>query len=744
VTPEAGSDRVSPLRYVAALAAVLVSPVAFRLLLVWERTGGFELQDLRGLVSDAAVSLVALALLVALGRRLRVLAALALAVWCIAQYANYEIVSALGSLASFSDAGYLLDPTFVVGSALVVSRPVTLTVLLVVSLALGHIGILSLRPRAAVGSLAAAALLVGLYSAWPWSHEFAIWRQTHFLQYDARRVALDVLEPESSRLRFRDAPAAMLDLLPELAADLSGAPRLPLEGRKRNVLLVILESVSGLHLESLAADHDLGFTSLMPQLDAIARDNLSYSTFFVHQRRTNKGLYALLCGELPNLVAALPKMSAYVEGGRVCLPEALRREGYHTVYLQAAPLAFMLKDQFMPRAGFEQVHGYDWFTGGYARSTWGVDDRAFLEQSLEMIRSLNRDGRPWFLTLLTVGTHHPYVVPEEYQPQVVSRVGRALRYADEAVGEFDRRLDELGISEDTLVLYTSDESLGFDGTIKKLDQLILKSWGLLIARPPEGTRARVREPFAQMDLAISVLDYLGLAHRGGHFFGRSVFRSYEQRRHVFFANSNSDFNGALHPHGRLALCMLDFESCRAYAVPEGRVFGRQRRPLTWDPELDGIVQEMALRSVNPIHVESDLREFQLLEDPVFVVNQTGLTIVHGGQYVTLDEGDWIEVEFEVEARGGEGRVRLLHRLQYPRYRPYEDSAELRAGEVLHWRYSFAPEEPLQDVTCRSRVRLLEGPGLELHFKTARMTLHRSGEPSGSGVQVERLEVVAAP
>ncbi len=67
MTPEAGSDRVSPLRYVAALAAVLASPVAFRLLLVWERTGGFELQDLRGLASDAAVSLVALALLVALG-----------------------------------------------------------------------------------------------------------------------------------------------------------------------------------------------------------------------------------------------------------------------------------------------------------------------------------------------------------------------------------------------------------------------------------------------------------------------------------------------------------------------------------------------------------------------------------------------------------------------------------------------------------------------------------------------------
>ena len=160
MTPDARSDRVSLLRHLAALVAVLLSPVALRLLLVWERTGGFGLQDLRGLVSDAAVSLVVLALLVALGRRLRILAALLLVVWCIAQYANYEIVSALGSLASLSDAGYLGDSTFLLGSALVVSRPVTLAALLVASLALGHVGILRLRPRVAVLSLAAVVLLV--------------------------------------------------------------------------------------------------------------------------------------------------------------------------------------------------------------------------------------------------------------------------------------------------------------------------------------------------------------------------------------------------------------------------------------------------------------------------------------------------------------------------------------------------------------------------------------------------------
>ena len=41
--------------------------------------------------------------------------------------------------------------------------------------------------------------------------------------------------------------------------------------------------------------------------------------------------------------------------GKRCLPAALAEAGYATVYLQAAPLTFMLKDKFMPRIGFERV-----------------------------------------------------------------------------------------------------------------------------------------------------------------------------------------------------------------------------------------------------------------------------------------------------------------------------------------------------------------------------------------------------
>jgi len=145
------------------------------------------------------------------------------------------------------------------------------------------------------------------------------------------------------------------------------------------VLLVILEGVSGAYLQSLREPHGISSSTDMPELDRIARMGLRYSTFIATQRQTNRGEFAILCGDYPKLITAEAKMTELVGKGSIdCLPAALRDAGYSTTYLQAAPLPFMMKDQFMPLAGFEQVHGDRWFKHSYHRNHWGVDDRHFL------------------------------------------------------------------------------------------------------------------------------------------------------------------------------------------------------------------------------------------------------------------------------------------------------------------------------------------------------------------------------
>ncbi len=65
--------------------------------------------------------------------------------------------------------------------------------------------------------------------------------------------------------------------------------------------------------------------------------------------------------------------------------------------------------------------------------------------------------------------------------------------------------------------------------------LLSENWGFLVAMTPERDRRIMGEPFAQSDVALSVVDYLGIDHEDLDFFGRSAFREYGSGRFFFTA-----------------------------------------------------------------------------------------------------------------------------------------------------------------------------------------------------------------
>jgi hypothetical protein len=731
-------ERASSTRWIAALAAVALAPVSLRIAAIADRTGGALPPDALGFLSDGATAFLVLPIVLGVGALSRAAAVAVVVLWGSAQYVNYEHILGLDAPASLVDAGYLLDPTFLSGS-IAFTRPVLIAVVLVASAILAWVGVRGATARLALATGAAGVILTGLHAVVPASLDVPGWRQIQPLERDLRILARAAAA--SSPPASPDPAAAMLELVPGLRADLSGAPRLPEGERPRNVLLVVLESVSGLHIESLAAEQGREADVDMPGLDAIARENLRYATFIAHQRKTNRGLYAMLCGELPNLEPGLPKMSAFVEGGwRVCLPEVLRAAGYETVYLQAAPLAFMMKDQFMPLAGFHQSHGREWFGASYAPSGWGVDDRAFFEQAEAMVETLAGGERPWFLTLLNVGSHHPYVLPDDFAPDVEPAFRRSALYLDRAFSAFYRRLEARGLLDDALVLITSDESFGLSGfLVEPLTKILSQNWGFLVARLPERRNEVVREPFGLVDLPLSILDYLGLAERGAHFFGRSVFRRYDAGRWLFFANVNLRSNGAIDPSGHLLLCLNDYRRCLKYAVDDDRIFGAERRELAWSPEKDGVVQALAARSAPAVRTGD--RVLALLTEPEIVLRGKAPRILHGGQYVDVGAESWLEVEYEVSAREGDGVAYLLHILSANDNEEtlLRRAAFLRRGQGLRLRYTYRPGHDVRGLQVRTVVRLSEGSELVLRHGAARMAIHSGAGGPAPGLHIQTFE-----
>ncbi|MBL9081308.1 MAG: LTA synthase family protein, partial [Planctomycetales bacterium] len=281
---------------------------------------------------------------------------------------------------------------------------------------------------------------------------------------------------------------------------------------------------------------------------------------------------------------------------RRCLPHILREAGYETVFLQAARLRFMHKDRFMPLAGFSQVIGDESFEQDMNRSRWGIDDRTLFRKAREKIGELEQSDKPWFMTILTVGTHHPYATPANCSSSFPrGTFEHAAACADQALEELLTGLEHEGILQNTIVLVTSDESGGLRQESDDLALRLSRNWGFLTVVTPEGQSRRIDEPFLQSDVALSVLDYLGIGDADHSFGGRSVFRSYKKKRPLFFGNVYHNHVVGLDVDGRLIIVDDAMQQGRAYDIGEQCLFMATRKAADFAPADREFVRLMAVR-----------------------------------------------------------------------------------------------------------------------------------------------------
>ncbi len=250
-----------------------------------------------------------------------------------------------------------------------------------------------------------------------------------------------------------------------------------------NVLFVYLEGLSRFSLTK--AD--------MKTLGTLADQNISLERFVGHQLITSNGLYTTLTGDVPSFISSKHKWDDLADSAEVtaeALPVVLSEQGYHTAFLQSAPLAFMSKDTHLAELGFEELRGnQDWSSGdGVLRNGWGIDDRSLFRNVVNYIDDL--DGtQPWFISVLTTGTHAPYNVPHDFLPQEISARYRALKYLDIAVAELMQKLEVRGLLANTVVIFTADESRE-SSSLPPLDNQILLSWLPFIAiHPSQATQS---------------------------------------------------------------------------------------------------------------------------------------------------------------------------------------------------------------------------------------------------------------
>lgn len=761
-------------------ASLLASAWVPRLLAGVERGFG---GTLRGFGADLAAVLVILPVFLLLAPRGRIaglLRGLLAAAWVLVHWAAFEHVRALDAPLALHQIGYLGDADFLRGSALSVSRPWILLGLMVVTVAGASLP--RTRTRLRMVGLVFAAGLLGCVLSWltlPSDGGRAGWRGQSVVGAAWRSLSEGDLswgnlsggDLFGGNLFERNGAATSADeaLALALPADLSGAAWAEPAPEGRSVIVLVLEGVSGAYLPTIrraAGSADPGID--LPRLDALARTSPAAVRMVSQQRQTNRGLWALLCGRLPRARATTSYLSDVAFSGRPprppCLPAVLAEGGRRTVFFQAAPLGFMQKDLAMPLLGFGEVREYaDVATEGaadsepFARSGWGVDDKTFLRQVRREVRRLRREDEPYFLTVLTAGTHHPYAVPGE------PSLENAMAFLDEAAGELFEGLAADGVLDDTLVVVTSDESAGAVGSSADGDGVdareLLQSHGLLLVTgaidplrpdsPASDDPPRIRHPVVQSDLPLSLLDHLGLLETGEppRFGGRSLFRHYPDDRAIPFANAYLR-RASVYLPGEAAIVSCDDTggSCRRQATDpdlfrlragareEGAPPPLLRRWLRLGEEV-----VMAPGTVVPLRAE---RRGAVAEEPAG-------TLLFAGQYFDLPAGVALVVDLAGTVEGGETAegdegswVHLRHDLRSDEMQESPVRFPVLApGDSFDLRYRLLPPEDLHALSVRAVASRVAGGPVTLRLDRAVLRFEEKPADAPDGpVEILRWEV----
>ena len=199
--------------------------------------------------------------------------------------------------------------------------------------------------------------------------------------------------------------------------------------------------------------------------------------------------------------------------------------GYATAHFQTAPAIFENRDGLLRNVGMdyrftqESITEKHWARLGYL----GVDDQAMVLPAVHWMKQQANAGKPFFASMLTIATHHPYASPENIAPihDVASArkaYVKAVRYTDALVKRLFTEMRKQGLLSNTLVVITGDHGEAFaeHGQIAHNGSsyeegmrvpLILHGSMLGAPRVISGLRQHI-------DIMPTVLDIAGIAYSG--------------------------------------------------------------------------------------------------------------------------------------------------------------------------------------------------------------------------------------
>ncbi|WP_309710377.1 arylsulfatase [Armatimonas sp.] len=217
-----------------------------------------------------------------------------------------------------------------------------------------------------------------------------------------------------------------------------------------------------------------------PNIDKLAKAGTVLKSFYV-QPLCSPTRAALLSGRFPTRTGVYNVVTPGATWGlpldERTLPQALGEVGYTTAICGKWHLGEFRPEYRPTQRGFQYQYGHMMGNLDYnthirdGKLDWYRDDKPLQEEGYtttligkdasRVIRAQPKD-KPLFLYVPFNGIHSPYQVPSSYSepykdlPKLRGTVAGMLSAVDEAIGQIVAALDEKGMRNNTLILFSSD------------------------------------------------------------------------------------------------------------------------------------------------------------------------------------------------------------------------------------------------------------------------------------------------
>ncbi len=302
---------------------------------------------------------------------------------------------------------------------------------------------------------------------------------------------------------------------------------------KMNVMIIVLESFSAEHSAFLSPNLEKDYKGFTPFLDSLMKHSLTFHGF-ANGEISTAGIPSVV-SSIPSLMSSAYLLSPYVSNDITSLPEILREEGYSTAFFHGGTNGTMGFQAYTKVAGFDKYYGrYEYNNEADFDGNWGIFDEPFLQYTAQTIDKMKE---PFFGTVFTLSSHHPYTIPEKYKGKFHKGkldIEESIMYADFALGKFFETARKKPWFENTLFVLTADHTSEAFHPVSRTS-VGRYSIPIVFYSENENWQALDNKVVQQIDIMPSVLDYLGY-DENYIAFGESIFDSLAPRFAISYLN----------------------------------------------------------------------------------------------------------------------------------------------------------------------------------------------------------------